>query len=103
MNRDVPFRVLFEQAPALFLVFNNDLTIVAVSNAYLEATLTKREEVVGKKLFEVLPNNPNEPAGNSVHNLTASINRVLHNKVADTMALQKYDIRTPSGGFEERY
>jgi light-regulated signal transduction histidine kinase (bacteriophytochrome) len=41
-----------------------------------------------------------------VHNLRASLERVLRDKVADTMAVQKYDIRRPDsegGGFEERY
>jgi PAS domain S-box-containing protein len=41
-----------------------------------------------------------------VGNLKASLDRVLRNRAADTMALQKYDIRRPEpegGGFEERY
>lgn len=33
-------------------------TIVGVTEAYLKATFTKREEIVGMGLFEVFPDNP---------------------------------------------
>src|SRR5439155_20222806 len=41
------FRVLFESAPALYLVLKPDLTIAAVSDAYLAATMTRREAILG--------------------------------------------------------
>src|ERR1700722_13959850 len=37
------FRALFESAPALYLVLDPDLRIVAVSDAYCRATMTRRE------------------------------------------------------------
>ncbi len=100
------FRALFESAPGLFLVLRPDFTIVAVSDAYLRATKTRREDIVGRGLFEVFPDNPNDPAATGVRNLRASLLRVRERRVADTMAVQKYDIRRPDsegGGFEERY
>jgi hypothetical protein len=42
------FRALFESAPGSYLVLTPDLTIVAVSDAYLSATMTKREEILGR-------------------------------------------------------
>jgi PAS domain-containing protein len=42
------FRSLFESAPGLYLVLAPDLTIVAISENYLRATMTKREEILGK-------------------------------------------------------
>ena len=36
------FKALFEASPGLFLVLKPDLTIVAVSDAYLAATMTRR-------------------------------------------------------------
>jgi len=100
------FQVLFESAPGLYLVLTPALTIVAVSDAYLKATMTKREEILGRGLFEVFPDNPDDPAATRVRNLRASLDRVLTHRVPDTMAVQKYDIRRPEsegGGFEERY
>jgi signal transduction histidine kinase len=100
------FQALFESAPELYLVLTPALTIVAVSDAYLKATLTKREEILGRGLFEVFPDNPDDPTATGVRNLSASLDRVLTNRVPDTMAVQKYDICRPDsegGGFEERY
>jgi PAS domain-containing protein len=100
------FRALFESAPGLMLVLTPALTIVAVSENYLRATMTKREEILGRGLFDVFPDNPADLIATGVTNLRSSLNRVLENRVADAMAVQKYDIRLPEsegGGFEERY
>ena len=100
------FRSLFESSPSLCLVLSPDLTIVAVSDAYLYATMTKREEILGRGIFEIFPDNPDDPTATGVHNLRASLQRVLQGHIADTMAVQKYDIRKPEsegGGFEERF
>lgn len=100
------FRILFESAPAPCLVLTADLSIVAVSDAYLRATMTTREGILGRGLFDVFPDNPEDEHATGTTNLRASLGRVLENRAPDTMALQKYDIRRPEhegGGFEERY
>jgi PAS domain S-box-containing protein len=97
------FRAFFESLPGLYLVLTPDLKIMAVSDAYLQATMTKREEILGRGLFEVFPDNPNDPAASGVSNLRASLDRVRQKAVSDTMAIQKYDVRRPDGVFEERY
>src|SRR5574340_1279033 len=89
------YRALFEAGPGLLLVLLPDLTIVAVSDAYARATMTKREEIVGRGIFEVFPDNPDDLGATGVSNLRASLDRVRSNLVADTMAIQKYDIRRP--------
>jgi formate hydrogenlyase transcriptional activator len=83
-----------------------DLTIIAVSDAYLRATMTRREDILGRGVFEIFPDNPDDPSATGVRNLRFSLQRVLAGKVSDAMAVQKYDIRKPDsvgGGFEERY
>jgi signal transduction histidine kinase/ActR/RegA family two-component response regulator len=100
------FRALFEAAPGLYLVLDPDLRIVAVSDAYLAATMTVREKIVGRGIFDVFPDNPEDPDATGVGNLRASLERVRSQRVPDTMAVQKYDIRRPEeegGGFEIRY
>jgi PAS domain S-box-containing protein len=100
------FQALFESAPGLYLVLTPALTIVAVSEAYLKATMTRREKILGRNLFDVFPDNPNDPTSSGVSNLSASLKRALENRAPDAMAVQKYDIRRPEsegGGFEERY
>lgn len=103
------FRAIFEAAPGLSLVLMPDsprFTIAAVSDSYARATMTKREQIVGRGLFEVFPDNPDDPSATGVRNLSASLQRVLESRVADSMAVQKYDVRMPEeegGGFAERW
>ena len=100
------FQSLFQSAPDLYLVLLPDLRIVAVSDAYLRATLTRRDEILGRGIFDVFPDNPKDPEATGERNLRSSLELVLRNKVAHTMAIQKYDIRKPEadgGGFEERH
>lgn len=97
------FESLFESLPGLYLVLTPDLKIVAASDAYLKATMTARESLVGRGLFEAFPDNPDDPAATGTSNLRVSLARVGQTAAADTMAIQKYDIRRPDGVFEERY
>lgn len=94
---------LFESLPGLYLVLTPQFQIIGASDAYLEATFISREAVLGRNLFEVFPDNPADPAADGVVNLRASLERVLQTHAADTMAIQRYDVRTPAGDFGERY
>jgi PAS domain S-box-containing protein len=100
------FRTLFESAPALYLVVAPDLTIVAASDAYLRATKTKREEILGRGLFDVFPDNPKDPTASGVARTRASMDRVRETRAPDTMPVQRHDIQRPEaegGGFEKRF
>jgi two-component system, cell cycle sensor histidine kinase and response regulator CckA len=46
-------RALFESAPGLYLVLTPDLRIVAVTDAYLAATMTTRDGILGRHLFDI--------------------------------------------------
>jgi signal transduction histidine kinase len=92
--------------PSCYLVLAPDLTILAASDAYLRATMTHRDEILGRALFDVFPDDPDDPDATGECNLLTSLRRVIRDKVSDTMAVQKYDIRRPraqGGGFEVRY
>jgi PAS domain S-box-containing protein len=94
---------LFESLPALFLILAPDLEIIFASEAYLRATLTKREDILGRGLFDVFPDNPDDSGATGTSNLRASLDCARNSGAPDTMAIQKYDIRRPDGTFEERY
>lgn len=94
---------IFESLPGLYLVLTPDLQIISASDAYLKATMTTREGILGRGLFEVFPDNPQEEGATGESNLRASLRRVLENAQPDTMAIQKYDVRRPDGVFEEHY
>jgi PAS domain S-box-containing protein len=100
------YRAIVEGLPGLFLIVDEQLTIVGVSDAYARATLTRRDEILGRNMFDVFPDNPDDPTADGVRNLHASLRRVLKSGAPDTMAVQKYDVRRPpeeGGAFEERY
>jgi diguanylate cyclase (GGDEF)-like protein len=100
------FKAVLQAAPDLYLILNSKFDIIEVSEAYLRATKVKRKDILGQGIFDVFPDNPNDPTATGAKNLRASLERVLKSKIPDTMAVQKYDIRRPKsegGGFEEHY
>jgi PAS domain S-box-containing protein len=100
------FWAVFESAPDAYLLLAPDpprFTMIAANEARCRATLTSSADVVGRPLFEVFPDNPGDPSASGVRNLEASLNQVLRTGKPHRMALQKYDIRMPSGEFETRY
>jgi signal transduction histidine kinase len=100
------FRLLFEQVPGSYLVLDPDLIIVAASDAYLETTMTRREEILGRDPFEVFATNPADATATALDNFRQSLDRVRRLHVSDSMAMQQHDIRRPveeGGSFEVRY
>ncbi|HEX2949746.1 MAG TPA: ATP-binding protein [Armatimonadota bacterium] len=99
------YKMIFEQAPGMFLVLDPELRIVAATDAYLEATLTRREDILGQYVFDVFPENPADPADAQLNSL-ASFKRVLQTGKPDVMVVQRHDVRRPAsegGGFVVRY
>src|SRR5450755_3839295 len=94
------FRALFDAIPGPYLVVLPDdptYTIVLANQAYTKATSTNLDQIAGRGLFEVFPDNPGDPKASGVQNLRASLRQVLATKAAHTMAVQKYDIRSQGG------
>ncbi|MFI6466095.1 ATP-binding protein [Streptomyces sp. NPDC050528] len=97
------FRLLFDSALSPLLVLSPDFTIVEVNRAYLAATRTERT-IVGQRIFDVFPDNPDDPSADGVANLRRSLESVVATGRTDTMALQRYDIPGGEAGtFAERY
>src|ERR1051326_4154273 len=100
------YRVLFESAPGLYVVLDLQFRVIAVTDAYLEATRTQRQELVGRSLFDVFPNPPADSNGGGVSNLRTSLTAALETGRAQVMAVQKFDLPRPEsegGGFEEHF
>lgn len=97
------FRAIFNSASCLFLVALPDpprFTIVAASDAYLQATLTVREEILGRGVFEVFPESPEDSGAESA--VRESFTRAASGQ-PDTLPVQKYDVRRPDGTWALRY
>jgi PAS domain S-box-containing protein len=96
---------LFAALPGnyVLLAADADYTMVAVTDERLAATMTRREDTIGRPLFELFPDNPQDPAADGVSNLRASLERVLLTRAPDRMPVQRYDIRGSDGSFEEHH
>lgn len=99
----IDFQKVFLSAPSLFLIVSTDFTILALNDSYERATMKKREEMIGRNLFEVFPDNPDDKSADGVSNLSKSLHSVLKDKKTHTMAVQRYDVQRPDGTFEVRY
>jgi PAS domain S-box-containing protein len=101
------FRLIFESAPSPCLVLTPErFQIVAVSDAYLAATMVTRDQIMGRDVFDVFPDDPADPQATGVAALSASLQRVRQTRATDVMAVQRYPIRRPAslgGGFTLRY
>jgi len=101
---DMDFEKIFSVAPGCYMVLDRAFMIVAASDAYLAATGLRRDLMVGRYVFDVFPDNPDDPEASAVANSTASFNRVLRLRRPDIMPVQRHDLRAPGArGFVEKY
>ena len=97
------FRQIFESAPGCYLVLEPDtFKVVAVSDAYLQATFRSREDLMHRDLFEVFPDD--DTAETTVaRSMRASFERVKATGQADAMAVIPYPLTAPDGSVAERW
>jgi len=95
----------FDRSPHPYMLLDPGpgLQIVDINASYAKATLTDRDSVVGRSLFDVFPDNPDDPLADGVSNLYASLRIVAQTGRPHAMAAQRYDIRDPDGSFVERH
>jgi len=96
---------VFNALPGAYLLLTPELLIEAASDDYLAATLTTREQLLGRFLFEAFPDNPAAPEAYATRNPRASLTQVLATGQPHQMAPQHYDVPDPAqpGAFVERY
>lgn len=96
----IDFEALFCASPNPYVLMSSDLTIVTMNDAYLAATMRERDDLVGRPMFDAFPSDPDS---DSHQLLQSSFERVVRTGERDEIALIRYDIEQPSGGYEERY
>lgn len=99
------FRPDFEASlrPYMLLDPGPGLRIVDINDAYAQVTFTTRTGIVGRLLFEVFPDNPDDAFADGVSNLYASLRVVVKTGQPHAMAIQRYDMRDLQGQFVERH
>ncbi|WP_086831031.1 PP2C family protein-serine/threonine phosphatase [Streptomyces sp. NRRL B-24572] len=101
----IDYQEVFQALPGAVALLTLDLVFADTNEAYLSMSGRTREQVIGRYLFDVFPDNPNDPAATGMRNLYASLRRVADSGEPDAMALQRYDVECPDrpGVWEERY
>ena len=92
---------LFRALPSPYMILDRDMAFVEVNDAYCQVVERRREELLGRNLFEAFPD-----GGESGRRLRESFQRVLDTGQPDSLALIPYAIERPAhrgGGFEMRY
>ena len=96
---------VFNALPGAYLLLSPDLVVEAASDAYLALVLRPREQLVGRPLFEIFPDNPAAPDTQNQHNVRASFAQVLATRQSHELPRQRYDLPDPAapGQLLERY
>jgi len=110
MVKKVPeggYKDIFNCSPATILVMDIDApyyTILDVNEAYLNATNSTRDELIGKPVFGAFPANPTDEVSKNIERTIFSFEQAIQSKKSHTMHNYRYDI--PVRGtdeFEERW
>ena len=100
-------KAIFSASPTASLITlpnAPDFTIVYANDIYLGITNRRLEEIIGKNLFDVFPENPEEVNHSRPEKLINSLNHALHKKKAHKIQLYRYDIKKKdSAEFETRF
>lgn len=101
------YREIFENSPTAMLIIATDApayTMLDVNPAYLKATNSTREALVGKSVFAVFPGNPTDEESKNIERTYHSFEQAIVTKQPHTMSNYRYDIPIPgTDQFEERY
>jgi signal transduction histidine kinase/ActR/RegA family two-component response regulator len=108
MLNDPIFAAAFNHSPIgqYLLAPTAELDILGVNDAFLRSVSRRREDVLGRPLFEVFPNNPDDPNDVGVQSLAASIATAIATRSSQSMAAQHYPIQMHKDGrswFQDMY
>ncbi|WP_327426708.1 PP2C family protein-serine/threonine phosphatase [Streptomyces sp. NBC_01236] len=101
----IDYAAMFRALPGMVALLTPQLVYADANDEFLHMTGRTREQLVGRYLFDVFPDNPNDATATGMRNLEASLHRVLSTGERDAMALQRYDVEYSDrpGEWEERY
>jgi PAS domain S-box-containing protein len=112
LRRKAPHRRLFHKstylsvfhaAPNAYQLLSPDLVIVDANTAYCAMTGTRRENIIGRKAFQVFPEKDNPSNGEGRRKICQSFHNVLRTGRPDRMKRLRYDLRRDDGNYEEHY
>ena len=99
----VDHAALFRALPTPYMIMDRDLVLVECNDAYLSTVGRRREDIVGRPVFDVFPPTADALDDTGVPRVQRSFERARDTGSIDTMPVQRYDIPDGSGGLTERF
>ncbi|MBO4259717.1 PP2C family protein-serine/threonine phosphatase [Streptomyces griseorubiginosus] len=101
----IDYAAVFRGLPGMVALLTPDLVYADANEDFQRLSGRTREQLVGRYIFDVFPENPNDPAAAGMRDVKASMLRAVATGERDTMALQRYDIEDPErpGHWQEHY
>ncbi|MEH6665442.1 MAG: HWE histidine kinase domain-containing protein [Brevundimonas sp.] len=97
----------FDASANAYVLLTSDLVIAAANTAYLELLEVRREDIIGRPMFEAFDSGPNEDAPENVRQVRDSLITAIRTGQRDHLAVVRFSIphRTPTGEviYEDRY
>ena len=101
------YKEIFYSSPVPKLIISvtaPEYKILDANDAYIYATNSKREDIVGKSVFAAFPGNPSDSESKNIERTISSFEQAIKTKKRHTMSNYRYDIPIPgTTDFEERY
>ncbi|MDX3799260.1 PP2C family protein-serine/threonine phosphatase [Streptomyces sp. AK04-3B] len=88
----IDYAAVFRALPGMVALLTPDLVYADANEDFLRLAGRTREQLLGRYMFDVFPENPNDAAAAGMRETQASMMRVVDTAERDTMALLRYDI-----------
>lgn len=106
MHLNGKFKSIFDHSPNAYVLLTPDLVIGDANAAYLRATTSRLEDIIGRSIFDAFPHDPYDPGNAPVKRLRTSFLQVLQTGLPDHIAVTHYRVprQTDKGIFlTDRY
>ncbi len=84
-----------QQSGAGALLLDGDLRIRGLNETYEGLAMRRRDELLGEYLFDVFPDDPDDPQASGSSQVAASVESAMR-RGSDTMPIVRYDITSPA-------
>ncbi|MEF9885314.1 PP2C family protein-serine/threonine phosphatase [Streptomyces sp. P9-A4] len=91
----IDYAAVFHALPGMVALLTPDLVYADANEDFLRLAGRSLDQLLGRYIFDVFPENPNDPAAAGRRETQASMLRVVATGDRDTMALLRYDIEDP--------
>ncbi len=104
MPEPIDFEVVFEHLPDAIVVLDRELRCIACNQSYLRTTHMRKEDILGRRLLDAFPHDPNDLENPNRRRVRDSLEEVLATRAPVVIPVIPYRVpRSDGGPLEERF